>query len=167
MAKPVQVAVIGGGAAGLMAALWAARAGAKAVLLESSDQTGRKILISGGGRCNLLPSVSEDTDFYTSGSRNVLKRLFKTWRLQQMIDFFTWELELPLEEEEDTGKLFPEVQKAKVVRDKMVAAAEEAGVEVRCSFRVEAIRKDGDRFTIVKEGGEDLDCDRVILATGG
>lgn len=180
MTKPVQVAVIGAGAAGLMAALWAARAGAAVVLLESTDQAGRKILISGGGRCNLLPSVSEDRDFFTSGSRNVLKRLFRTWRLQPMIDFFTWELELPLEEEEGTGKLFPEVQKAKVVRDKMVAAAEEAGVELRRGWKVQAIAKDaegaesageaptlGAGFVITSAEGEQLVCDRVILASGG
>ncbi|MFK5955940.1 MAG: aminoacetone oxidase family FAD-binding enzyme [Planctomycetota bacterium] len=167
MERDFQIAVIGAGAAGLMSALWAARGGAKVVLLEGSNEAGRKILISGGGRCNLLPSVSEDNDFFTSGSRNVLKRLFRTWRLQQLQDFFTWELDLPLEEEEGTGKLFPEVQKAKVVRDKMLAAAEEAGVSFLCPFRVESVHKAEDRFCISSNEHGDILADRVILATGG
>lgn len=163
-----QVAVVGAGAAGLMAALWAARAGASVVLLEGTEKVGRKILISGGGRCNILPSVSELDDFYTSGSRNVLKRLFRTWRLQQLQDFFTWELDLPLEEEEDTGKLFPEVQKAVVVRDKMLEACEEVGVELRAPFKVETIAKAEDgSFLITATDGSTLETERVILASGG
>lgn len=168
MSNRPQVAVVGAGAAGLMAALWAARAGASVVLLEGTDKIGRKILISGGGRCNILPSVSELDDFYTSGSRNVLKRLFRTWRLQQLQDFFTWELDLPLEEEEDTGKLFPEVQKAAVVRDKMLDACLEAGVELRAPFRVDSITKLQDEsFQITAKDGSVLEAERVILATGG
>jgi len=167
MERDFQIAVIGAGAAGLMAALWAARGGAKVVLVEGSDQAGRKILISGGGRCNLLPSVSEDDDFFTSGSRNVLKRLFRTWRLQQLQDFFTWEMDLPMEEEEGTGKLFPEVQKAKVVRDKMLAAVEEAGVTFLCPFRVESITSKDGRFVVSSADDGDVLADRVILSTGG
>lgn len=167
MERDFQIAVIGAGAAGLMAALWAARGGAKVVLMEGSSQAGRKILISGGGRCNLLPSVSEDNDFFTSGSRNVLKRLFRTWRLQQMQDFFTWEMDLPMEEEEGTGKLFPVVQKAKVVRDKMLGAAEEAGVTFLCPFRVESITSKDGRFVVSSANDGDVQANRVILSTGG
>ena len=163
-----QVAVVGAGAAGLMAALWAARAGVSVLLLEGTEKVGRKILISGGGRCNILPSVSELDDFYTSGSRNVLKRLFRTWRLQQLQDFFTWELDLPLEEEEETGKLFPEVQKAAVVRDKLLDACLEAGAELRSPFKVESIdtQEDG-AFRLTSATGDVVEAERVILASGG
>ena len=62
------IIVVGGGAAGLMAALFAAREGAAVTLLEGSRACGLKILISGGGRCNLLPSESDESDFFVGQS---------------------------------------------------------------------------------------------------
>ncbi len=165
--SPRSLAIVGGGAAGVMAAIWAARHGAQVSLLEGSTQCGRKILISGGGRCNLLPTNSSIHDFYTSGSRNVLKRLFRTWRLEQIQNFFPQELNLPLEEEEATGKLFPQAQKAKIVRDTLLEAAVQAGVQVLCPFRVVAIEKFDDGFSLHQEEGKSLHCHSLILATGG
>jgi predicted Rossmann fold flavoprotein len=170
------VVVIGAGAAGLMAALWAARDGAKVVVVDGAAEAGRKILISGGGRCNLLPSEARDpaeASFHTSGSRNVLKRLFKTWRLPQLQDFFRWELDLPLVEEDD-GKLFPESGKARDVRDALVAEAEGCGAEFRYGWRVGSVERaaaavgDGaGGFLIHCEGQEALHARRLVLATGG
>ena len=162
------VAVIGGGAAGLMAALWSARGGAETVLLEGSQACGLKILISGGGRCNVLPDTSEDADFFAAGSRNVLRRLFRTWRLAEVRRFFEEELELPLVLEEETGKLFPECQAARPVRDRLVQAVEQAGARIRVSWRVAALRPGQARgFEIASREGERLRVDRVIIATGG
>ena len=79
--KP-RIAIIGAGAAGLMAAVFAARSGAETILLERTAEGGRKVLISGGGRCNILPSELETG-----------------WPLQEQIDFFEQELQLPLEKE--------------------------------------------------------------------
>ena len=99
-----------------MAAIWSARGGARTVLLEGSKACGLKILISGGGRCNVLPSASNHKDFFTSGSKNVVKRLFRTWRLADVRGFFEQEMEIPLVLEEESGKLFPECQQARPVR---------------------------------------------------
>ena len=68
----LDVAVIGAGAAGCMAAIFAARAGASVLLLERMKDGGRKILISGGGRCNVLPSQLSPKQYFTSSSPNTL-----------------------------------------------------------------------------------------------
>lgn len=168
------VAVVGAGAAGLMAAVWAARGGAKVVVLDGQDKAGGKILISGGGRCNVLPIESRnpvEASFHTSGSENVLKRFFKTWRLEQIQDFVRWELEVPLVEEDD-NKYFPESGKAKDVRDGLVREAEREGAEIIYAWRVAAVEKsseskDGKDFVLRSEDGKELHAQKVILATGG
>src|SRR5437016_3170378 len=69
-----RVAVIGAGAAGSMAAIFAASAGAETLLLERTADGGRKILISGGGRCNILPAQVDESRFVTDSSPNTLKK---------------------------------------------------------------------------------------------
>src|ERR671921_2838987 len=102
-----RVAVIGAGAAGTMAAIFAAAAGAETVLLERTRDGGRKILISGGGRCNVLPMRLDESRFVTDSSPNTLRKILRSWPLAGQIAFFERELGLPLREEEETGKLFP------------------------------------------------------------
>ena len=68
-----RVIVIGAGAAGTMAAIFAARCGAETLLLERTRDGGRKILISGGGRCNVLPLRLDETRFVTDSSPNVVR----------------------------------------------------------------------------------------------
>lgn len=162
------VAVVGGGAAGLMAALFAARGGAKTCLLEGSRACGLKILISGGGRCNILPSQQDNSDFFTQGSRNVLKRLFKTWTRDQIHEFLECDLKIPLVVEEDTGKLFPESQSARLVRDRFVESCESAGAHLKILWRVtEILRSAKGSFELTSSSGEKLFAQRIVLATGG
>ena len=111
------VVVVGAGAAGLLAALTAARAGANVVLLERTRDGGRKILISGGGRCNILPSVAQPERYVTDSSPNTLKKILRSWPLREQRSFFEHELRMPLEREEETGKLFPSSHRARDVRD--------------------------------------------------
>ena len=105
------VIVIGAGAAGTMAAIFAARAGARTTLLERTKDGGRKILISGGGRCNVLPSRVDEERFVTDSSPNVLRRIIRSWPLADQIRFFEQDLGIPLEHEEESLKLFPASQR--------------------------------------------------------
>lgn len=169
-AAGADVAVVGAGAAGLVAARFAAQAapaGARVVLLEGAKEPGRKILISGGGRCNVLPSVSALDDFHTQGSRHALRRLLGSWPLEAQRAFFEHELGLPLAEEPETGKLFPISQRANTVRDGLLRAARAAGAALRCPWRVASVVRDGDGFLLTAADGRTLDAARVILATGG
>src|SRR3954469_24042730 len=94
-----RVAVIGAGAAGTMAAIFAAAGGAETILLERTRDGGRKILISGGGRCNVLPARLDESRFITDSSPNTLRKIVRSWPLDEQIRFFECELGLPLVEE--------------------------------------------------------------------
>jgi predicted Rossmann fold flavoprotein len=166
----MRLAIIGAGAAGLMAAIWAGRSapgGARVQLLEGAKEPGRKILISGGGRCNVLPSISEPADFHTQGSRPVLRRLLATWPREQQQRFFEEELRVPLQLEEESGKLFPAAQRARVVSDRLLEAARDARVELLCPWRVSSLRRTEQEFVLQSDDGREVRADRLILATGG
>src|SRR5829696_6279674 len=116
-----RVAVIGAGAAGTMAAIFAAPAGADTLLLERTRDGGRKILISGGGRCNILPARVDERRFVTDSSPNTLRKILRSWPLSEQVTFFERELRLRLIEEEASGKLFPASNRARDVRDGLLA----------------------------------------------
>ena len=162
-----RVAIVGAGAAGLMAAIHAARAGASVTVLERTKDGGRKILISGGGRCNVLPSVLDERRFVTDSSRPVMGRLLRAWPLEAQRRFFESDLGIPLALEPDTGKLFPVSNRARDVRDRLVAAAREAGAEIRFGATLRQLEpRRGGGWSLGIEGGS-IGADRVILATGG
>ena len=167
------VVVIGAGAAGLMAALFAARAGAPVVLVERTADGGRKILISGGGRCNILPSVVTPRSYVTDSSPNTLRKLLLAWPLREQRPFFERELGMPLDLEPDTGKLFPSSHKARDVRDGLVARVREAGARIWFGTRVTDVvpvslpEAPSVRWRVALEGAPPLLASAVVIATGG
>jgi len=163
--KPV--AVIGAGAAGLLAALTAARRGVDVVLLESTTDGGRKILISGGGRCNILPSVAQPERYVTDSSPNTLRKILRSWPLGEQRAFFETELGMPLELEDDTGKLFPASNRARDVRDTLVERVRGAGARIWFDARVTGLSKEDDGWTVGLQGSAPLPARAVIVATGG
>ena len=162
-----RVVVVGAGAAGSMAAIFAASEGAETLLLERTSDGGRKILISGGGRCNILPSRVDISRFVTDSSPHLLRHMLRSWPLREQIAFFEHELELPLVEEAESGKLFPKSQRARDVRDKLLAYARLKGAGVVCNALVTSIRPSGDRWIVERQDGGPIEGDAVILATGG
>src|SRR5712671_934148 len=156
MSEKYDVAVIGAGAAGLMAVIAASRMGARVVAIDSAKRIGAKILISGGGRCNVTNEVVRPEDF--NGSRNAIAKVLRTFDVAATVAFFE-ELEVPLKREE-TGKLFPVSNRARDVVDALLKAAEDAGVEIVTGMRVESLTPG---FVI---NGE-LRADRIIIAAGG
>src|SRR5882724_8179350 len=123
-----RVAVIGAGAAGTMAAIFAASRGARTLLLERTRDGGRKILISGGGRCNVLPMALHESRFVTESSPHLLRKMIRSWPLAEQIAFFESDLGIPLAEEKESGKLFPASNRARDVRDGLLAHAARRGV---------------------------------------
>lgn len=168
------MAVVGGGAAGLVAALFAAGAGARVTLFESTRQGGKKIVASGGGRCNVLPGAVDVRRFVTDGSPRVLARVLASWPLEAQRAWFERDLGIPLSLEAATGKLFPASNRAADVRDALVAAARRAGADLRFGARVTALAPAGDPgppgqtpgWRVTTAEGADT-FDRAILATGG
>ncbi|PAP76419.1 NAD(P)/FAD-dependent oxidoreductase [Rubrivirga marina] len=161
------VAVIGAGAAGLLAATFAARAGARLLLLEKTRQGGKKIVVSGGGRCNVLPSVVDERVFVTDSSRRLMGRILASWPLAEQRSFFEDDLGIPLALEPETGKLFPVSNRATDVRDGLVEAVREAGAETRFDADVAAVESDGDGWRVDVRGGESVRARAVVVATGG
>lgn len=170
MANPAPVVVVGAGAAGLTAARFAALEGARVVLLETTADGGRKILISGGGRCNVLPGRFQPERYVTDSSPNLLRRLLRAWPLDEQRAYFEEVLGIALRLEPETGKLFPVSNRARDVRDRLVAAARAAGCEIRFAARATALhppaRADGG-WRLELAGGGLLEASRVVLATGG
>jgi predicted Rossmann fold flavoprotein len=161
------VAVVGAGAAGLLAALFAAREGADVVLLERTGDGGRKILISGGGRCNILPSEVAYDRYVTDSSPNTLRKILRSWPLAEQRSFFEAELGMPLELEEESGKLFPSNHRARDVRDRLVARARDAGVRIWFDASVVGLAPAEGAWRVDLAGSSPLEASAVVMATGG
>ena len=149
------IAIVGAGAAGLTAAIFARRAApeARIIALDGAPKIGAKILISGGGRCNVTHDVVTPDDF--NGNRNAVARVLRTFTVEQTTAWFA-EMGVTLKREE-TGKLFPTTDRARTIVDALLRACE--GVEIRTGTRVTSIERG---FTI-----DGIEAKRVILATGG
>lgn len=161
------VVIVGAGAAGLAAAIWASGRKRPVVLLESTDKPGQKIIISGGGRCNILPQRAAESDFHTDGSPNTLRKILAGWSLVEVCRFFEKYLHVPLALEQETGKVFPASNQAKTVLDALLGAVRERGVDLRLSARVAGLERNGDGWTVRLDAGEPVRASRVVLATGG
>lgn len=160
------VAVVGAGAAGLVAAGFAAAAGARVTLIERTKDGGRKILISGGGRCNVLPAVAAPDRFVTDSPAHLLRGMLRAWPLHEQRAFFEDDLAIPLKLEEDSGKLFPKSDRARDVRDALVSYVRGKGVDVQFGVTVSGVAPAGGGFAIATSNGA-VEAGRVILATGG
>ena len=161
------VAVIGAGAAGLLAAVTAARAGAHVILIERTSDGGRKILISGGGRCNILPSTAQPHRYVTDSSPHTLRKILRSWPLHEQRAFFEHELSMRLELEAETGKLFPASNRARDVRDMLLTRTREAGAEIWFEASVVGLRRDKGHWEIALDSAPTLTAASVVLATGG
>ncbi len=162
-----RVAVIGAGAAGTMAAIFAASQGAQTLLLERTADGGRKILISGGGRCNILPARVDESRFVTDSSSALMRKMLRSWPLREQIAFFEDEVGLRLVEEPESAKLFPASNRAREVRDGLLALAARRGATLLMNTRVTGFAPSGRGWRIEREGNASLQADAVVVATGG
>lgn len=165
------IAVIGAGAAGLATAIFAAEAAEamgrrqRVVLLDGARTIGAKILVSGGGRCNVTHEAVRPSDFF--GNRHIIKNVLAAFSVEQTVKWFA-SLGVELKREE-TGKLFPVTDKARTVLTALLGRCREFGVEIRPDHRVTSIGRSDDsdcRFILQHRHGT-LHAKRVVLATGG
>ena len=161
------IVVVGAGAAGLMAATFAAGKGRRVVLLERTKDGGRKILISGGGRCNILPSDLHPSRYVTASSPATMRNILRSWPLAEQRRFFEEELGLTLVLEPETGKLFPSTNRARDVRDGLVSLARARGVEIRFDVKVTDVARADDGWLVHLDGAAPLAAAAVILTSGG
>ena len=161
MGEPIHLAVVGAGAAGLAAGIFAAEAAParRIVLLEGAGKLGAKILIAGGGRCNVTHETVRPEDFH--GARPFVRNVLAAFDAGAAARWFE-SLGVPLKRE-PTGKLFPVSDRARDVLDALVRRCGELGVEIRSRAKVAAVSAEAGAFRI--DG--DLAARRVILAAGG
>ena len=164
--KPREIIIVGGGAAGLMAAGQAAIAGARVLVLEKMDRPALKLGITGKGRCNIT-NIAEVTEFiYHFGKTGLfLRQAFSRFFNTDLMSFLE-EAGLPLVTERG-GRVFPASGRALDVVSVLLKWAKKSGVTLKASSPVEGLLiKDG-RVKGVACKGHEMACDSVILACGG
>jgi hypothetical protein len=158
--------IVGAGAAGLAAAIASGerKPGRRIVLLDGAKTLGAKILVSGGGRCNVTHEAVTAADFF--GNRRIIKNVLAAWSVQQTIEWLTG-MGVVLKRE-PTGKLFPASDKARTVLTALLSRCDALHVDVRTGCRVVGIERvgDGGGFMVRHSEGS-LASRAVILATGG
>ncbi len=138
--------------------------GTRVVVLDGARRLGAKILVSGGGRCNVSNRAVGASDYW-GGDRRVIDSVVRAFPSADAVSFFE-ELGVRLHEEE-SGKLFPDSGQAVTVLDALLSAAERAGVKICTGRRVEEVRALGGGGFTVRGAGWDVAARRVVLATGG
>jgi len=160
--------VIGGGPSGMMASATRASLGKSVLLLEKNATLGKKLLITGGGRCNVTNAESDLRKLLSKfkGSDKYLFSAFSKWGVKDTLDFFhNRGLQTKVENE---NRVFPVTDKAESVWKVLVDYLKESKVEVRSNSEVIGFdSKDGKINAVVLKGGEMIQADSFILATGG
>ncbi len=160
-----QIAVVGGGAAGLMAAIKAAERGHTVTLFEKNTRLARKVMITGKGRCNVTNRCDRDT-FLKNVVRGekFLHSAYAAWSTEDTIDFFE-QRGTPLKTERG-NRVFPESDKAVDIVDTLVSAVKDAGVKI-VNERVNELTAQDGQINAVKTDNREYRFDSVILASGG
>ena len=167
------ICVVGAGAAGLFAAIWAARAASHAaparavplsvLAVDGAARIGAKILVAGGGRCNVTHHAVRDAD-YCGSTPAAIRSVLRRFGVDRTVEFFG-ELGVTLKREE-TGKLFPTTDDAHTVLDALLGALHASGAALRHPWRVTEVRRTDAGFTAFGPAGK-VTCSRLILASGG
>lgn len=162
----MNVIVIGGGAAGMMAAIMSARNGNKVTILEKMRSLGRKLSITGKGRCNITNATDMDNFIKNvPGNGRFLYSAFSQFTNQDTIDFFN---EIGVKTKVERGdRVFPVSDSAMEVIDKLKKELDKRKVKVIVNSRVEKILVEDGKVVGVKTADNTYSCDKVILATGG
>lgn len=167
MKRNLDTIVIGGGPSGLMAAIAAAEEGQSVILLEKGKKLGTKLLISGGGRCNVTNRLPlEEMIVNIPGNGKFLYGPFAVFNNLQIIDYFE-QLNVPLKEE-DHGRMFPVSNRAKDVLQALLGEIQRLNIDVYLETKVKKLLMNDEKvFGVRLENGEEIVAEAVIVAVGG
>ena len=159
-----KIAIIGGGAAGIMAAIAAASNGADVTIYEKNDRVGKKILATGNGRCNLT-NIYADVENYHGENIELINHIIDKYWVSDTLEFFE-RLGL-IYKVEDEGKVYPYSNHASSVLDVLRFQLEKLNVKIVFGFEVKDVKKTGNGFSLVSYKSEKATADKVIFTTGG
>ena len=161
------VIVIGGGPSGLMAAIAAGESGAKVLLIDKGEKLGRKLAISGGGRCNVTNRLPiDDIIKHIPGNGRFLYSAFSLFNNEDIITFFN-KLGIDLKEE-DHGRMFPISDKSQSVIDALLRKLSELHIKVLMNRPVQTVHyQNGQAKSVQLKTGESYDTRAVVIAVGG
>ncbi len=157
------VIVAGGGAAGMVAAIFAARAGASVLVIEFNDRLGKKILATGNGRCNYTNRAIDLNNYY-GADRAFLEQVFAGFSEQDTEEFFR---NLGIEPYEQDGLLYPRSKQAKSIQEALIREIQRLPVTLVMEKQVKRIEKTDPGFLVTTADKETFLAESVILACGG
>lgn len=166
MNKIIDLAVVGAGPAGMMAAITASSNGNSVILIEKNNSAGKKLLITGNGRCNLT-NTKPMNDFLKKFQKkgSFLRSAFTALTNNDLIDFFeTRGLKLKVESD---GRVFPVTDNSRDVLGILLKELKKQSVNIRYSTTVVSVHQDPQGFRLILDHGEDIMTKNVVLATGG
>ena len=165
MTPETDVAIVGAGAAGLATAIFLRRAAPslRVAVFDTARQPGAKIIVSGGGRCNVTNAVVTEADFW-GGTRAFIRRVLRALPVNDTVAFFEG-LGVPLREEAG-GKLFPVSNRSRDVSGALLAELQRSGAVLHTAARVNRLARLDGSFSLETSAGPSR-ARRVVLATGG
>jgi predicted Rossmann fold flavoprotein len=168
--NPERIVIAGGGAAGFFAALACAgsRSDAEIFILEKTSQFLSKVKISGGGRCNVTHADFDAREFsrrFPRGERALISAFGKFQASDTVAWFESRGVKLKIEND---GRMFPTTDSSQTIVDCLLNAAQKSGIKLKANCGVEsAAKKSGGGFELALANGENLPCDKLLLAIGG
>lgn len=169
MKEKIDITVIGGGAAGLFSAIHAkaTKPGFEVIILEKSNKLLAKVLVSGGGRCNVTYNETDLSKLlmnYPRG-RQLLKWVLRKWGVANTIRWFEAHgVELKTE---DDGRMFPVSNQSRTIAEALLNAAKNLNVDIRMNCGVRAVKKVQEGFELILSDGNSILSKNVIVACGG
>lgn len=157
------IIVVGAGASGLMAAITAGRAGAEVTVLERLEKPGKKLLMTGNGRCNLTNTVLQDTQVFRGEEPEFAAGILEQFGTEDTLDFFH---SLGVLTKERSGYVYPYTGQASTVLEALLLEAKRLGIRIKCSEEVLRIQKAEDDTFEVETATWTYHADRVILSPG-
>ena len=155
--------IIGGGAAGYLAAISGGRRGESVIICEKMSRMGKKILASGDGRCNLLNDTLDETS-YNVAARDLVRSVFDRFGKRQILDFFKG---LGLETCSKEGRIFPVTNQAASVLKVLEMELRRLSIAVEYNFDCSGLSFSEGKIIVASKSGQAIECHKTIIAGGG
>lgn len=156
-----EIVIIGGGASGLVSAIIAARKGKKVAILERNNICGKKILVTGNGRCNYF-NEDQNIKHYRSNDTELLKEIITKKNQEKVLQFFK---EIGIEPKIKNGYYYPFSNQAVSIQNALLTEIKNLDIEIRNEVEVRKIKKQNDKFIIMTDK-ENIEANKIIISTG-